>query len=79
MSTRDCKRSKRLPELDPSRVRAEFEQRLTARHMAEDYVRHYHLLLETGPAERLFYKDMDASAMVTAPNTLSLPGGHPET
>jgi len=54
---------KRLPELVPSRVRAEFERRLTTRHMAEDYVRHYHLLLETGPAERLFYKDMDASAI----------------
>jgi hypothetical protein len=31
--------------------------------MAEDYVRHYHLLLETGPAERLFNRDMDASAI----------------
>jgi hypothetical protein len=37
---------KRLPGLDPSHVRAEFERRFTARHMAEDYVRNYHLLLE---------------------------------
>jgi hypothetical protein len=29
---------KRLPELDPSRVRAEFERRFTARHMVEDFV-----------------------------------------
>jgi glycosyltransferase involved in cell wall biosynthesis len=37
---------KRLPELDRSRVRAGFERRFTARRMAEDYVRHYHMLLE---------------------------------
>jgi len=36
---------KRLPELDRSRVRTEFERRFTARRMAEDYVRHYRLLL----------------------------------
>jgi hypothetical protein len=37
---------KRLPELDRSSVRTEFEQRFTARRMAEDYVCHYRLLLE---------------------------------
>ena len=36
---------KRLPELDRCNVRAGFERRFTARRMAEDYVRHYRLLL----------------------------------
>jgi glycosyltransferase involved in cell wall biosynthesis len=35
----------RLGELDRARVRAHFEQRFTARRMAEDYVRHYEALL----------------------------------
>jgi glycosyltransferase involved in cell wall biosynthesis len=35
-----------LPELDRKRVRDGFERRFTARRMAEDYVRHYQLLLE---------------------------------
>ena len=37
---------KQLPELDRKRVRDGFERRFTARRMAEDYVRHYQLLLE---------------------------------
>jgi glycosyltransferase involved in cell wall biosynthesis len=37
---------KHLPELDRKRVRDAFERRFTARRMAEDYVRHYRLLLE---------------------------------
>jgi glycosyltransferase involved in cell wall biosynthesis len=37
---------KHLPELDRKRVRDGFERRFTARRMAEDYVRHYQLLLE---------------------------------
>jgi glycosyltransferase involved in cell wall biosynthesis len=36
----------RLSELDRKGVRAGFERRFTARRMAEDYVRHYRLLLE---------------------------------
>jgi glycosyltransferase involved in cell wall biosynthesis len=35
---------KRLPELDRHRIRATFEQRFTARRMAENYVRYYQLL-----------------------------------
>jgi glycosyltransferase involved in cell wall biosynthesis len=41
---------KRLSDLDRSRVRAGFERRFTARRMAEDYVRHYHLLLKKSSA-----------------------------
>jgi glycosyltransferase involved in cell wall biosynthesis len=37
---------KHLPELDRKRVREGFDRRFTARRMAEDYVRHYRLLLE---------------------------------
>lgn len=37
---------KRLPELDRRRIRAAFEQRFTARRMAENYVRQYQLLLD---------------------------------
>jgi glycosyltransferase involved in cell wall biosynthesis len=36
---------KRLKELDRHRVRDVFERRFTARRMAEDYVRHYQMLL----------------------------------
>jgi glycosyltransferase involved in cell wall biosynthesis len=36
---------RRLPELDRRGVRAGFDQRFTAQRMAEDYVRHYELLL----------------------------------
>jgi glycosyltransferase involved in cell wall biosynthesis len=36
---------KRIGELDRRRVRARFEQRFTARRMAEDYIRHYGALL----------------------------------
>jgi glycosyltransferase involved in cell wall biosynthesis len=36
---------KRLPALDRRRVRDIFERRFTARRMAEDYLRHYHMLL----------------------------------
>jgi glycosyltransferase involved in cell wall biosynthesis len=37
----------RLGELDRARVRQQFEQRFTARRMAEDYVEAYELLTET--------------------------------
>ena len=40
---------KQLPELDRKRVRAGFERRFTSRRMAEDYARHYQLLLEKSP------------------------------
>jgi glycosyltransferase involved in cell wall biosynthesis len=36
----------RIGELDRRRIRATFEQRFTARRMAEDYVRHYERLLQ---------------------------------
>ena len=36
---------KRIGELDRRRVRATFEQRFTAKRMAEDYIRHYGALL----------------------------------
>jgi glycosyltransferase involved in cell wall biosynthesis len=36
---------KRLPKLDRRRIRMAFEQKFTARQMAENYVRHYQLLL----------------------------------
>jgi glycosyltransferase involved in cell wall biosynthesis len=35
----------RVPELDRNKVRAAFERRFSARRMAEDYVRHYRLLV----------------------------------
>jgi len=40
---------RRLDELDRRRVRARFEQRFTARRMAEEYSRHYEMLVGTGP------------------------------
>ena len=40
---------KHVPELDRTRVRTGFERRFTSRRMAEDYVRHYQLLLEKSP------------------------------
>jgi glycosyltransferase involved in cell wall biosynthesis len=40
---------KHVPELDRKRVRTGFERRFTSRRMAEDYVRHYQLLLEKSP------------------------------
>jgi glycosyltransferase involved in cell wall biosynthesis len=51
----------RLPELDRSRVRAGFERRFTARRMAEDYVRHYHLLLENRSSRPTVSEDMEGS------------------
>jgi glycosyltransferase involved in cell wall biosynthesis len=39
----------RLGELDRRRIRAHFEQRFTAKRMAEDYLRHYEGLVGTGP------------------------------
>jgi glycosyltransferase involved in cell wall biosynthesis len=39
----------RLGQLDRRRIRARFEQRFTATRMAEDYVRHYVMLVGTGP------------------------------
>jgi hypothetical protein len=55
---------KRLPELDRSCVRAGFERRFTARRMAEDYVSHYRMLLETGPAGPPVCEDTRASAIL---------------
>jgi glycosyltransferase involved in cell wall biosynthesis len=52
----------RLPELDRSRVRAGFERRFTAQRMAEDYVRHYHLLLENRSGRATVCEDMEGSA-----------------
>jgi glycosyltransferase involved in cell wall biosynthesis len=40
---------RRLDELDRRRVRAHFEQRFTARRMAEEYLHHYKRLVGTGP------------------------------
>jgi glycosyltransferase involved in cell wall biosynthesis len=40
---------KRLGELDRRQIRARFEQRFTAKRMAEDYLRHHERLVETGP------------------------------
>jgi glycosyltransferase involved in cell wall biosynthesis len=37
----------RIGELDRLRVRARFEERFTARRMAEDYLRHYERLLQS--------------------------------
>jgi glycosyltransferase involved in cell wall biosynthesis len=37
---------KRIGELDRRRVRAAFEQRFTAKRMAQDYIRHYESLLK---------------------------------
>ena len=37
----------RIGELDRQRVRARFEERFTARRMAEDYLRHYEKLLQS--------------------------------
>ena len=37
---------KRLKELDRRKVRARFEQRFTARRMAEEYVSHYKTIIE---------------------------------
>src|SRR5215203_181803 len=37
---------KRLSALDPREVRRSFERRLTARRMADDYVRHYRQLMD---------------------------------
>ena len=42
----------RIGELDRRRVRARFEQRFTARRMAEDYVRHYGSLLRDEPLRK---------------------------
>jgi hypothetical protein len=36
-------------ELDRRQVRARFEQRFTARRMAEEYVRHYETLMAATP------------------------------
>jgi glycosyltransferase involved in cell wall biosynthesis len=54
---------KRLPELDRSRVRAGFERRFTARRMAEDYVSHYHMLLENWSGRATVCEDTSASAI----------------
>jgi glycosyltransferase involved in cell wall biosynthesis len=43
----------RIGELDRRRVRAAFEQRFTARRMAEDYVRHYESLLRNETRQTL--------------------------
>ena len=56
---------KQLPELDRSRVREGFERRFTARRMAEDYVRHYRLLLENSSRDVLSGKAGDAAGSQT--------------
>jgi glycosyltransferase involved in cell wall biosynthesis len=40
---------RRLGELDRRQIRAHFEQRFTAKRMAEEYLRHYERLVGTGP------------------------------
>ena len=44
---------KRIPELDRRRVREAFEQRFTARRMAENYVRHYRALLKQSRHQKM--------------------------
>jgi glycosyltransferase involved in cell wall biosynthesis len=44
---------KRIGELDRRRVRAAFEQRFTAKRMAEDYIGHYETLLSQRHARPL--------------------------
>jgi glycosyltransferase involved in cell wall biosynthesis len=44
---------KRLPELDHVRVRQRFEERFTARRMAQDYVDLYQELIEARKSPRL--------------------------
>jgi glycosyltransferase involved in cell wall biosynthesis len=48
---------RRLGELDRRRVRARFEQRFTARRMAEEYISHYQALVGTEPVGGLAYCD----------------------
>ncbi len=43
---------RRLGELDRGQIRAHFEQRFTAKRMAEEYLRHYERLMGTGPKSR---------------------------
>jgi glycosyltransferase involved in cell wall biosynthesis len=40
---------RRLGELDRRQIRAHFEQRFTAKRMAEEYLRHYQMLVEAEP------------------------------
>jgi glycosyltransferase involved in cell wall biosynthesis len=56
---------KQLRELDRSRVRDGFERRFTARRMAEDYVRHYRLLLENSARDVLPRKRGEAAGRPT--------------
>ena len=44
---------KRIGELDRRRVRAAFVRRFTARRMANDYLRHYRLMLQQAPRRQL--------------------------
>ena len=43
---------KRVVELDRRRVRAAFEERFTAKRRAQDYIRHYEMLLRRRHAQR---------------------------
>jgi glycosyltransferase involved in cell wall biosynthesis len=61
-----------LGELDRARVRAHFEQRFTAKRMAEDYVRHYEALL-TSKTNRP--GNFAATAPLTS-TTLAATGAH---
>jgi len=38
---------KRLPELNPRRIRAVFERRFTSKRMAEEYVHYYRQLIQS--------------------------------
>ena len=59
----------RIGELDRRRVRARFEERFTARRMAEDYLRHYEKLLQSETRRALASVRMldGAEAMPAAP------------
>jgi glycosyltransferase involved in cell wall biosynthesis len=55
----------RVGELDRRRVRARFDQRFTARRMAEDYLRHYDALLQSETRRALASVRMFDSAEAT--------------
>jgi hypothetical protein len=54
-----------LPELDRRRVRDRFERRFTAGRMAEDYVRHYRLLLQNSSRDVFPRKTGEATGSQT--------------
>ncbi len=43
---------KKIPSLDRGRIRAEFDRRFTARHMAENYIQVYEQLAASQQAKR---------------------------